>query len=150
VQVAVDANRPAFENDLLRTLTGRPAVRVPQPRGQALTYDSSTCRLPYVRSGPAGPVSVETVATGPHGFEFLVGELHEGRTLADLRAAIARADGRLEPPPWLSVRWRGSTPPHSRMTWIGTLSPGRMAIACVDQTTGRTHVAGQVTVTAAR
>jgi hypothetical protein len=36
------------------------------------------------------------------------------------------------------------------MTWIGTLSPGRMAIACVDQTTGRTHVAGQVTVTAAR
>jgi hypothetical protein len=104
VQVAVDANRPAFENDLLRTLTGRPAVRVPQPRGQALTYDSSTCRLPYVRSGPAGPVSVETVATGPHGFEFLVGELHEGRTLADLRAAIARADGRLEPPPWLSVR----------------------------------------------
>lgn len=90
VQVAVDANRPAFENDLLRTLTGRPTVRVPQPRGPALTYDGSTCRLPYVRSGPAGPVSVETVATGPHGFEFLVGELHEGRTLADLRAAIAR------------------------------------------------------------
>jgi inosine-uridine preferring nucleoside hydrolase len=59
VRVAVDADRAAFENDLLATLTGRPGVRVPQPRGPAaLTYDGRDCRWPAgPAGGPAGPES---------------------------------------------------------------------------------------------
>jgi pyrimidine-specific ribonucleoside hydrolase len=151
VKVAVGADRAAFEHDLLATLTGR-TVRVPQPReGEALTYDGRSCRWPGGPTrGPAGPVSFDTEATSDRAFAFAIVALHERHTIADLRAALADAGGRLEPSSWLTVEWTGVTPPRSRMTWIGKLTTGRKALACVDEASGRATIATPITVTARR
>jgi pyrimidine-specific ribonucleoside hydrolase len=145
-RVATDADRAAFERDLLATLTGRPGVRVPRADGAALTYDGRACRLPGITRGPAGPVSFDTEATGDRGFEFVVGALHGDHTVRDLRTAVTRAHGRLEPSTWFTEEWKGSTPPRSRMTWVGSLGPGRKAVACVDANTRYARIAAQLTV----
>jgi hypothetical protein len=73
-----------------------------------------------------------------------VGDLHEGKTIADLRAWLAGHPGPFEPPVWFSTELQGTTPPHSRMTWLAALGPGEKAI--VVEAGGRTWAVATVSV----
>jgi hypothetical protein len=93
--------------------------------------------------------------TGARSFTVVPGTIREHRTAADLRKAVVRAGGVVEPKTWfspepLSVRHEATTPPHSRMTWLGFMTPGRKAIVCAVQRPAQAWVVATVTLTAAR
>lgn len=134
VRVAVGADRGAFEADFLGTLVGG-AVPIPDVRAATIAYDGRTCSYSGPRRGEAGEVVVETVNTGDRSFTVVPGTLHEGRTAAELRRAVVRDGGVVKPKTWfspepLSRLHEATTPPHSSMTWLGFMTPGRKAIVC--------------------
>jgi inosine-uridine nucleoside N-ribohydrolase len=150
VRVAFGARGDAFERHLLSTLLGGRPVRIPSPPPTAtITFDGQTCRYDGPRRVRAGTVTVDTVDRSGAGYRFVVGTLHDQRTLADLQAAVARAHGRLEPSAWFTPSPIGETPPDGRVTWIATAEPDPVpaptALACVDAT-GTARFAGTLLV----
>jgi inosine-uridine nucleoside N-ribohydrolase len=134
VRVAVGADRGAFEAEFLATLAGAP-VPIPEVRAATITYDGRTCSYTGPRRGEAGQVVVETVNTGDRAFTVVPGTLRERRTAAALAKAVVRDGGLVKPKTWfspepLSRLHEATTPPHSRMTWLGAMTPGRKAIVC--------------------
>jgi pyrimidine-specific ribonucleoside hydrolase len=150
VTVAVGANRAAFETDFLATLTGGP-VPIPEVPAARIAYDGRTCSYSGPRRGEAGQVLVETVNTGDRAFTVVPGTLRERRTPAQLRRAVVRDGGVVEPKTWfspepLSTLHEASTPPHSRMTWLGVMTPGRKAIVCAVRRPAQAWVVATVTL----
>ena len=126
VDVAVHADRPSFEHELLRTLVGGDAFAIPKPILPAsITFDGRACTYTGPREAEAGQVAFDTVNGSGRSFAYLIHE--RGSTTAELQ---------------------GATPPHSRMTWTGYLPSGTKAIACAAG--GRTRVVATVTLTGAR
>ena len=148
VRVALDADRPVFEHELLSTLLGGAPFTMPDARVAAtVTYDGSACMYEGPRRGERGQGPVETVNRGDRTFTFVLGRLAEGRTVADLRRQLKRSKGVLKPSPWFTPEASGSTPPDSRMTWLVTLTPGGKAVVCTVEGQRRTVVVTGLTVT---
>lgn len=129
VRVAVGADRERFERELLGTLAGRARVAIPPARsGAAITCEDGGCAY----RGPtevqvAGEGAFDTVNRSGVEMTHILGRLHEGHDAADLRRLVRR-DRPFTPPVWFSRGAEGTTPPHSRMTWLVTAEPGDHAI----------------------
>lgn len=154
VRVALGAQRGAFERHLLSTLLGERSVHIQSPPVDAtITFDGRSCRYDGPRRVRAGALTFDTVDRSGAGYRFVVGTLHEHRTLADLEAAVARAHGRLQPSPWFTPAPIGETPPNGRVTWLGTAEPEPVpeptALACIDAA-GTARFAGTLLVVSAR
>jgi hypothetical protein len=75
-----------------------------------------------VSTGDSG--AFDTVNRSGRTMTHVVGRLVAGETLTELRAALAGgAVGDA-----LIVEATGETPPHSRMTWLVSLAPGRKVV----------------------
>jgi inosine-uridine nucleoside N-ribohydrolase len=147
-RVALGADRPAFEHQLLATLLrGARFADPPTRAAAALTCDGRRCAYAGPRRGPAGLVVFDTVNRGDRPLTFVLARLSEGRTAADLRRY---ARGHTEPPVWAALEASGQTPPHSRMTWLVRLTPGEKALLAVAQAPPAVWVVAPVRVTRAR
>jgi inosine-uridine nucleoside N-ribohydrolase len=154
MRVALGARPAAFERHLLSTLLGgrRAAIAAARPTA-TLTFDGRRCTYRGPTRLDAGRFTVDSADRSGTGFRFVAVTLYEGKALADLQAALARADGRLPSSTWSSPATVGETPPGGHMTWLGTLDPGssdiRIAIACVDAA-GRATLAPTLLIPPAR
>jgi hypothetical protein len=110
----------------------------------AIRWDGNDASYAGPRRGTAGQVAFDTVDDGAAPMTHRVGNLHEGKTVADLRAWLAAHPGPFEAPVWFSTELQGTTPPHSRMTWLAALGPGEKAI--VVEAGGRTQAVAGVSV----
>jgi inosine-uridine nucleoside N-ribohydrolase len=109
VEVAVHADRQAFERELLGSLLAGKRFSLPKPNLPAvITFDGNRCTYRGPSQAEAGQVAFDTVNRGVRSFTYLIGE-------------------RGSPTPEL----QGETPPHSRMTWVGSLGSGTKSIRCV-------------------
>ncbi|HET8755148.1 MAG TPA: nucleoside hydrolase [Solirubrobacteraceae bacterium] len=136
VRVAVGARRAGFENHLLTTLLGGRRATIARERPTVtLSFDGRRCTYRGPRRLPPGRFTIDTVDRGGAGYRLVAVRLYERRTIADLRAAVTDADGRLEPSTWVSPSVVGDTPPNGRLTWLGRVDTGpsdtRIAVACV-------------------
>lgn len=126
VRVAVAANRPAFERELLGTLLGGASFTIPkQGRTAAITFDGDACTYRGPSKAQAGQVAFDTVNSSGRSFRHVV------------------VDGTTGAP-----EVQGETPPHSRMTWVAYLGSGTKTVSC--SFGGRTAVAATVTLSGAR
>ena len=125
VRVAVGADRVRFERELLATLTGDPRARVSTaPSGAAITCSPAGCRYDGpTRTPTGGEAAFDTVNDSDSAMTHTLGLLHEGRDATDLRRAL-RSGRAFRAPVWFSPVVTGTTPPHSRMTWLVNAQPG--------------------------
>jgi hypothetical protein len=137
VRVALGAQRGTFERHLLSTLLGgrRAALAIDRPT-VTITFDGRRCTYRGPERLRPGRVTIDTVDRSGSGYRLAAVTVYEGKTLADLRAAVTRAHGRLGSSTWFTPATVGDTPPDGRMTWLGTLdrssSGERIAVACLD------------------
>ena len=126
VRVAVAANRPALERELLGTLLGGAPFTIPKAGKTAvLTFDGDACAYRGPSEAQAGQVTFDTVNSGGRTFRHVI---------------VDRTSGATE--------LQGETPPHSRMTWVGYLGSGTKTVSC--SAGGRTRLAATVTLNGAR
>jgi hypothetical protein len=129
LRVAVAADRARFERELLRTVAGDSRANVPRLEiAAAIVCERSRCTY----RGPAeaeagGEGAFDTVNRSRSVLTHVIGRLHEGRGVDDLRRLV-RANRPFEPPVWFSTVATGTTPPESRMTWLVSAEPGEYAI----------------------
>ena len=129
LRMAVGADRTRFERELLATLIGDVRVKVPSPASAAaIMCQPAGCsyRGP-TRTPTAGEAVVDSVNRSDSEMTHVIGLLHEGRDATDLRRAI-RPGRAFRAPVWFSPIASGTTPPHSRMTWLVDAEPGVYAI----------------------
>jgi inosine-uridine nucleoside N-ribohydrolase len=145
IRVALGADRARFERAFLDVLTdGAAAAPAARRLPVAIRWDGAAATYAGPHRGTAGQVAYDTVDDGDLPLTHRVGDLREGKTLADLRAWIAARPGPFEAPAWFSTELQGTTPPHSRMTWLAALAPGEKAI--VVEAGGRTTAVAAVSV----
>ena len=149
IQVALTADRPAFERHLLDTLLAGAPYALPVVRPDAsISFDGRSCRYSGPRRISARQLVFETVNRSGRTFAAVFGKLSFGKTAADLRAAVKRDGGVLKASSWLTLAERPSTTPaRSTMTWMGYGEPGRIAVACSVTGPPRAWVAAVVTIT---
>ena len=126
VRVAVGAARGRFEAQLMRALLRGARFHIRSARTGATIACGATCRYrgPHRVVMNGTTAAFDTVNRGDGTMIHMVGHLVPGETPADLRAALARGAVRDA----LGVEAAGETPPHSRMTWLANLAPGRIMV----------------------
>jgi inosine-uridine nucleoside N-ribohydrolase len=125
IDVALAANRTAFEHTLLGTLlAGHRYVQPPAHADAGVTYSGTGCRYRGVRRIVAGPITVDTVNRSPRPFTWIAGRLDPGLSFQQLArwALDPRHAGAM--PPWFTLDASGDTPPHSQMSWQAELPAG--------------------------
>jgi inosine-uridine nucleoside N-ribohydrolase len=125
VRVAVGADRPRFERDLLGALLDGARFSIASGREPpALEFDGRSVTYRGPKASTPGEAAFDTLNTSDRPFTFIVGRLSDGRTASDLRGGA----GEFRPPPWFFPELTGETPPHSRISWLKPLTPGEKAI----------------------
>jgi hypothetical protein len=137
VMLAMSANAVAFTRDFLSALNDGQAITIPSLPGSrrvTVRFDGGSYAYHAPRAIAPGQISVRlangsTSLTG--GFQFVVGRLLAGRTLADVKAAIRGGGGHVTTvPKWFQVVSVLPAPPRAQATWGIALGPGRYALVC--------------------
>ena len=149
--VAVSADRPRFERQLLSTLLhGEPAAIPPDRPDATLTLTAAGCRYSGASKLTAGPLVLETVNRTSAPFAWAIGHVDGTHTVADLRRYAARLKGQVTAPSWLVSDAGGQpVPPHARIPWRASvsLSPsGTAVVVCATLSPARAWLAAEVPV----
>jgi hypothetical protein len=137
VRVAVGADRARFERGLLGALLGGARFSIASSREPpAIEFDGSSVTYRGPREGVSGQAAFDTLNTSDRPFTFIVGRLSDGRTARDLRGG----PGRFHLPGWFFPELTGETPPHSRISWLKSLTPGEKAVVATSTGPDRSWV----------
>jgi pyrimidine-specific ribonucleoside hydrolase len=137
VRVAVGADRARLERSLLGALLGGAPFSIPSAdQAPALEFDGRSVAYRGPEAGTPGEIAFDTLNTSDRPFTFIVGRLSEGRTARDLRGG----PGRFQPPGWFFPELTGETPPHSRISWLKSLTPGEKALVVTSTEPDRSWV----------
>jgi len=125
---ACRADRPSPASDAAAPPTSAAAA----PAATALspiTVTATDFKLDMPATVPAGAVSIRLVNSGKEFHQAQILRLDQGKTIADLEAAM-KHEG--PPPPWLRfVGGPNAISPGQEATSIATLSPGNYALVCL-------------------
>lgn len=149
--VALSADRPRFERQLLSTLLHGAPVAIPPDRADAtLTLTAAGCRYSGATKLTAGPLVLETVNRTPTPFAWAIGHVDGTHTVADLRRYAAKLKGQVTAPSWFVGDAGGQpVPPHARIPWRASvsLSPsGTAVVVCATLSPARAWLAAELPV----
>jgi pyrimidine-specific ribonucleoside hydrolase len=137
VRVAVGADRARFERRLLGTLLRGAPFSIPSTdQPPAVEFDGRSVTYRGPKTGAAGEAGFETLNTSDRPFTFIIGRLSEGHTARDLHGG----PGKFRPPGWFFAEATGDTPPHSRVAWLKSLTPGEKAVVVTSTEPDRSWV----------
>jgi pyrimidine-specific ribonucleoside hydrolase len=135
VTVGMSADSAVFTKDFLSTLNDGRAIALPsvsQSQRLAISFNGTGFSYQVPPSTPAGQVSVRLANSSPTstgGYQFIIGRLSAGKTLADVNAVIRRGHVTAVPK-WFTLMSVLPAPPGADAVWGITLSPGRYALVC--------------------
>jgi len=148
--VALHADRPRFEHELLSVLLGGKPFAIPPDRPDVtLTFTGSTCTYSGRSRLTAGPVVVDAVNRSGQVFGWATGRLDGTHTLADLKRYAAGLKGTPQAPKWFTGDASATVPPHSRSTWpIATQlsTTGSTIFLCLTQSPTRVWFPAEIPV----
>jgi uncharacterized cupredoxin-like copper-binding protein len=125
---ACRADRPSPTTDA----AAPPSSAAAAPAATALspiTVTATDFKLDMPTTVPAGAVSIRLVNSGKEFHQAQILRLDQGKTIADLEAAM-KHEG--PPPPWLHfVGGPNAISPGQEATSIASLSPGNYALVCL-------------------
>lgn len=148
--IAMSADRPRFERELLSVLLGgRPFSIPPDAPDATLTFTGSRCTYTGKDRLTAGPIVLDAVNESGTPFGWTMGRLDGKHTLADLKRYVAALKGAPQAPAWFSADAGTMVPPRSRATipLAAQLSTtGSTVFACFTQSPARVWFAAEVPV----
>ena len=131
------ANVAGAMRAVLVVLLGGAPFRIPSSREPpALAFDGRAVTYRGPREASAGEAGFDTLNTSDRPFTFIVGRLSDERTARDLRGG----PGAFHPPGWFFPELTGETPPHSRISWLKSLTPGEKAVVVTSTEPDRSWV----------
>jgi pyrimidine-specific ribonucleoside hydrolase len=130
--VATSARRTRFEQLLLRSLAHDPSATIPLPKpGFTLTATLTGCSI-RAHTSTAGRGWIRVVRTSRGTWVAGLVKLSEGKTVQDLKAAIAIAHRNQPPPSWAFPVAVASASRGNDGWGEYTATPGRYAAVCFD------------------
>jgi uncharacterized cupredoxin-like copper-binding protein len=126
---ACRADRPSPDNDAAVPSSSAAAAVPAATTADPITVTATDFRLDMPATVPAGAVSLRLVNTGKEFHQAQIVRLDQGKTVADLEAAM-KHEGPL--PPWLHfVGGPNGIGPAQEGTSIASLAAGRYALVCL-------------------
>jgi pyrimidine-specific ribonucleoside hydrolase len=146
VTIATKADSTAFINEMLHAFgpTGGPRPDyAPGTPDVLVTRQLGAFRLDQPHALPAGDTTIGFDAVSGGAYAIVIGRLAEGKTLADVNAAIAQ--GVTTAPGWFDVEATIEVPAGSCPTWVVNLPAGNHAVVASPNSGTMLVALGQIT-----